>query len=122
MGAGAFAGIPTMTQINKLKSKVADLQEIIEKQTAKSETEASEFESKIHNFKNRSVEISKKWQDICDEKPETTYQKWKEHHEKQIAAIKAAKEAELKKQQLLPNSEPDNKPDQNGDEKMDDKE
>lgn len=83
-GAGLIGGVPTLTQIKRLKSKVEQLQNVVKAERDKITEEADSFATKMIKYREKSHELDNKWVEICNEPPEETFRKWKEDHDSKL--------------------------------------
>lgn len=97
IGAGSIANIPTVSQINKLKSRTEALEKLIQHEQKNMAAMEKAHAEKMKIHEKRSEQLDKMWEDIQNEKPEETYRKWKAKEEASIAAYKAQREADEKK-------------------------
>jgi len=91
-----MAGMVTLTQIDRLKTKREQLQDIIKNQRKRVEEMEVAHEQKLVKYRKRTAELSESWKKICDETPEETYEKWKQEHDLKVWEMKKQQEAKLK--------------------------
>merc|ERR1712127_549947 len=94
-----MAGMVTLTQIDRLKTKREQLQDIIKNQRKRVEEMEVAHDRKLVKYRKRTAELSESWKKICDETPEETYKKWKQDHDLKVGEMKKQQEAKLKAKQ-----------------------
>jgi len=83
-GAGSICNFPTVNQLNRLKNRTNSLQNLIDSQKELIENYVIDDKKRKSDYQERSKLLNHKWKDICEEKPEITYKKWKDQHDLQI--------------------------------------